>query len=148
MHFSRDFFWAVFSLKMLIQQVAKCKALLTKLTDSYLQNKNINMTSKIIFKIKLELIWFLLIRAKVLIILILIWVDIIDILIIKIRVFHNVIWLSRIEWLQSIFDNIFILFLIIMKVSISFKVRIIWSRFYYSSCASYNHQWLLCSRQC
>ena len=50
--------YAVLLLKMLMKQIIECKALLTESADSYLWSKNINMISKIIFKIKFRLFWF------------------------------------------------------------------------------------------
>ena len=103
------------------------------------------MASKIIFEIRLRLIWFLLIRAEVLIILILIWVDIVDILVIKIEIFYNMIWLSRIEWLWLIFSGSFVLTLIMMKVGFLPEVWIDWSWLWCSCCVSSDHQKLLWS---
>ena len=119
-----EFFWAVLFLKMLMKQITKCKALLTRSTNFYLQNKNINMISKIIFRIRLRLFWFFLIRIEILIILNLIWIDIVDIFVVKIEIFHNMIWLSRVEWLWLIFSNSFILILIMMKVDFLLKIWI------------------------
>ena len=86
-----ELLWAVLLLKMLMKQIVKCKTLLARSANFYLQDKNINMISKIIFRIRLRLFWLLLIRAEILIILSLIWADIIDIFIIKIKIFHNMI---------------------------------------------------------
>ena len=135
--------WAVLFLKMLMKQISECKNLFARLTDFYLWNKNINMISKIIFEIRLRLFWFLLIRIRILIILNLIWIDMINILIIKIEVFHNMIWLNRIEWLWSIFNNLFVLILIMTKVDFLSEVWIDWLQFWCSYCASSDHQKLL-----
>jgi len=130
---------------MLIKQIIRCKALSAKSANFYLQIKNINMISKIIFEIRFKLFRFFLIRIKVLIILNLIWIDMINIFIIKIKIFCNMIWLSRIKWLWSIFSNIFISILIMMKVSFSLKARIDWLKFWHSCCINDNYQKLLCS---
>ena len=87
------------------------------------------------------------IRIEILIILNLIWINMIDILVIKIEIFHNMIWSSRIEWLQSIFSDLFILILIMIKVDFSSEVWINWSQFWHSCCASNDHQKLLWSWQ-
>ena len=92
-----ELFWTVFFLKMLMKQIIKCKTLLTRLTNFYLQNKNINMISKIIFKIRFRLFWLFLIRTEILIILNLIWINIINIFIIKFEIFHNMIWLNKVK---------------------------------------------------
>ena len=47
--------WAVFLLKMLIKQIIECKALLIRSANFYLWDKNINMISKIIFRIRFRL---------------------------------------------------------------------------------------------
>ena len=127
---------------MLIKQIVRCKALSAKLTNFYLQIKNINMISKIIFEIRLRLFWFFLIRIRILIILSLIWINLIDILIIKIRIFHNMIQSDKIEWLQLIFSDLFILILITTKIDFLFKIRITWSRFCCSCYVNHDHQWL------
>ena len=138
--------WAVL-LKMLMKQIAEYKALSARLTNFYIWDKNINMISKIIFRIRLRLFWLLLIRAEVLIILSLIWADIIDIFIIKIKIFHNMIWSDRVEWLWLIFSNSFVLILIMMKVDFLSEVWINWLWLWCSCCASNDHQRLLWSWQ-
>ena len=126
-----------------MKQIVRCETLSIRLTIFYLWDKNINMISKIIFRIRLELLWFFLIRLRILIILSLILSHMIDIFIIQ--VFCNIICSSRIKWLKMIFSDIFISILISMKVSFLLEVRIIWLRFYCSCCVNYNHQWLLCN---
>ena len=74
-----------------------------------------------------------------------IWVDMINIFIVKIDVFCNIIWLSKIKWLWLISDDMFILILIMMKVDFSFKARIDWLRLWCSCCISDNYQKLLWS---
>ena len=69
----------------------------------------------------------------------------IDILIIKIEIFCNMIWSSRIEWLQSISDDTFISILIMMKVGFLSEARIDWSRLWHSCCLNSDHQRLLWS---
>ena len=128
---------------MLMKQIIRCKTLLTKSANFCLQVKNINMISKIIFKIWFRLFWFLLIRIEILIILSLIWVDMIDILVIKIEIFHNMIWSDRIEWLQLIFSDLFVLILIMMKVDFLLEVWIDWLWLWHSCCVSSDHQRLL-----
>ena len=130
---------------MLMKQIIKCKALLTELTNFCLQIKNINMISKIIFEIQFRLFWFFLIRIRILIILNLIQVVMINIFIIKIDIFYNMIWLSKIKWLLSIFSDLFVLILIMMKVDFLSEVWIDWSWFWCSCCASSDHQRLLWS---
>ena len=132
---------------MLMKQIVRCKALLTELTNSCLQIKNINMISKIIFEIRFRLFWFFLIRTEILIILSLIWVNMINILVVKIRIFCNMIWLSKIKWLWSIFNNLFVLILIMTKVDFSSEVWINWLQLWHSCCASNNQQRLLWSWQ-
>ena len=55
------------------------------------------------------------------------------------------IWLNKIEWLQSIFSDMFVSILITMKVDFLLKARIDWLRFWCSCCASSDHQRLLWS---
>ena len=128
---------------MLMKQIVRCKTLSAELANFCLQIKNINMISKIIFRIQLRLFWFLLIRTEILIILNLIWINMIDILVIKIEIFYNMIWLSRIEWLQSISDDMFILILITMKVDFLSETRIDWLKLWCNCYISSDHQKLL-----
>ena len=132
---------------MFMKQIIRCKILLTESANFYLWVKNINMISKIIFRIWLRLFWFFLIRIEILIILNLIWVNMIDILIVKIEIFHNMIWSNRIKWLWSIFNNMFISILITTKIDFLSEARIDWSRFWCSCCVSSDHQKLLWSQK-
>ena len=82
------------------------------------------------------------IRIEILIILNLIWIDIINIFIVEIEIFYNMIQSDRIEWLQLIFSDSFILILTVTKIDFLFKIKITWLRFCYSCCISHDHQWL------
>ena len=132
---------------MLMKQIVKCKTLSAESANSYLQIKNINMISKIVFRIRFRLFWFLSIRIQILIILNLIWIDIINIFVVEVEIFYNMIWSDKVEWLWLIFSDSFVLILITMKVDFLSEVWIDWSWLWCSCCVNDNHQRLLWSWQ-